>query len=217
MTVFDALLLAIVGVSIFFAAVRGAIREVATLFVLGAAVLLAWLGAKPVVAALGKESFIASAAVAAAIGVAAFVGGYFLLHKGMLRLKLTERMKSVDRISGGIFGFLRALALIGLGFLGYGYYLDEANQPDSVRKALLLPIATSSAGFFEQFAPANRDLSAAAKKNADAAAEGYDGADRSGLKEIVTTVTTDETTSSSDPIADILTEEATSDAEPDRR
>jgi uncharacterized membrane protein required for colicin V production len=218
MTVFDALLLAIVGISIFFASVRGAIRELATLLVLGASALLAWIGAAPVAAALGKNSFIASAAVAGVIGVAAFVGGYFLLHKAMLRLKLDKRLKSADRIGGGAFGALRALALIGLGFLGYGYYLDEANQPDAVRKALLLPVATSSAGFFEQFAPSHRELRASDKKNVNAAREGYDGADRSGLQEIVTTVTTTEAgAKAQDPIADILAEEKAGDGEPDRR
>jgi uncharacterized membrane protein required for colicin V production len=218
MTVFDALLLAVVGVSIFFASVRGAVRELATLLVLGLSALLAWIGATPVAAALGKDSFIASAAVAGVIGIAAFVGGYFLLHKAMLRLKFDKRMRSADRVGGGVFGLVRALALIGLGFLGYGYYLDEANQPDSVRRAWLLPVASSAAGFFEQFAPANRELRAAEKKNANAAREGYDGADRSGLREIVTTATTTEAgTKAPDPIADILAEEKAGDAEPQRR
>lgn len=219
MTVFDALLLLVIGVSIFFAAVRGAIRELGTVLALTIAAGLAYAGAAPVAAALGKNSFVVSAAVAAAIGVVAFLGGYIILHKAIMRLKLTSKMRSADRIGGGAFGLLRALALIGLGFLGYGYYLDEANQPDSVRNALLLPIATSAAGFFEQFAPANRDLSPAVPaKSADAAADGYEGVDRAGLTEIVTTVTTkDAATPTADPIAEIIAEDATSDAEPDRR
>ncbi len=221
MTVFDALLLAVVGVSIFFAAIRGAIREVATLAVLAFAALLGFVGAKPAASLVGKaDAFLAGVAAAAIIAVIVFVAGYLLLHKGMIRLKLTGRMKEYDRIGGGVFGLARALALIGLGFLGYGYYLDEGSQPDAVRKALLLPVATSSARFFEQFAPTNRDLNAgAAAKKANAASEGYDGRDRSGLKEIVTTVTTTEKgeANSVDPIADILTEEAASDGEPQKR
>ncbi|MEK7266219.1 MAG: CvpA family protein [Pseudomonadota bacterium] len=219
MTVFDALLIAVIGISVFFATVRGGVRELATVAALAIAALAAFLLMTPVSAVLGKHSFFVSAGVGGVIGLGVFGGAYFMLHKLMLRWKPSAKTKSYDKIGGGVFGLIRALALIGLGFLGYGYYLDEANQPDAVRKALLLPVAAASAGFFEQFAPPNRELNAAnAAKNA--AADGYDGADRSGLKEIVTTVTTsdkDAKTASDDPIADILNEETPSDAKPQRR
>lgn len=221
MTVFDALLLAVVGVSIFFAAVRGAVREMATLAALIVAGLSAWALMKPLAALAGKaQSFFVTAGAAGAIGVAVFLGGYFVLHRLTSRMKLTRRMKRYDRIGGGVFGLLRALALIGLGFLGYGYYLDEANQSDAVRKAMFLPVASSAAAFFEQFTPANRDLGApSGRKNADAAKDGYDNVDRTGLKEIVTTVTTTEREEAAppDPIADILVEGTTDDDDPEER
>lgn len=216
MTVFDALLIAVIGVSVFFAAVRGGVRELATVAALGAAALAAFILTKPIAAAFGTESFFFSVGIAAISGLGAFAGAYFFLHKVMLRWKPSAKMKSYDKVGGGAFGLLRALALIGLGFLGYGYYLDEANQPDAVRKAMLLPIASACASFFEQFAPPNRELSAAAESK-NAAAEGYDGRDRSSLKEIVTTVTTtdnDAKAASGDPIADILNEETASDDQP---
>lgn len=216
MTVFDALLLAVIGISVFFATVRGGVREMATVAALAVAAFAAILLMKPFSAALGGASFFAGAAIAAAVGVATFIGAYFLLHKAMSRWKPSGRAKTYDKISGGAFGLVRALALIGLGFLGYGYYLDEDNQPDAVRKAALLPLASASASFFEQFAPPNRDLGAAtAAKNA--AAEGYEGRDRSALKEIVTTVTTTDEggkTESGDAIADILIEETAGDDQP---
>lgn len=220
MTVFDALLIAVIGISVFFATVRGGVRELATMAALAAAAVVAFLLVKPVAAAVGGDSFFISAALAALIGVGVFTGAYFFLHKAMLRWKPSAKMKNYDKIGGGVFGLIRALALIGLGFLGYGYYLDEANQPDAVRKALLLPVAASAAGFFEQFAPPNRELSAAASAAKNAAAEGYEGRDRSGLKEIVTTVTTtdeDAKTATDDPIADILNEETASDDQPQQR
>lgn len=216
MTVFDALLIAVIAISVFFATVRGGVRELATMAALGVAAVAALALMKPVAALIGKESFFVSAGVGGVIGLGVFGGAYFLLHKAMIRWKPSAKVKSYDKIGGGAFGLIRALALIGLGFLGYGYYLDEANQPDAVRKAMLLPVAAASAGFFEQFAPPNRELNAAsAAKNA--AAEGYDGADRSGLKEIVTTVTTSDKAASDDPIADILNEETPSDDQPQRR
>jgi len=210
MTVFDALLIAVIAVSVFFAAVRGGVREMATLAALLAAALSAWLLMTPIASLVGKTSFFANAAITGVLGLSLFGGAYFLLHKVFARWKPSKRIRRYDRIGGGVFGLVRALALIGLGFLGYGYYLDEANQPEAVRKALLLPVAASAAGFFEQFAPSNRDLNAA-RAPGNAAAEGYDGRDRSGLKEIMTTVTTNDDEAKSatdDPIADILSEEA---------
>ncbi len=222
MTIFDALLLAILGVSIAFAAARGAIRELTTLGVLGLAGLAAWLGAKPALAFFGSNGVFQTIAAAGVIGMLAFGGLYFVAHKGLLRLKLSKKQRRADRIGGGAFGLVRALALIGLGFLGYGYYLDEPNQPDAVKQALLLPVAAASASFFEQFAPSQRELrdakEAATLSPANAAREGYANADRTGLREIVATVTTTDNNNpgADDEIADILNEEATNDGSPQR-
>lgn len=223
MTVFDALLLGILGVSIAFAAARGAIRELTTLGVLGLAGVAAWLGAKPALAFFGSNGVFQTIAAAGVIGLIAFGGFYFIAHKALLRLKLNKKQRQADKIGGGVFGLVRALALIGLGFLGYGYYLDEANQPDAVKKALLRPVAAASASFFEQFAPSQRDLAdgktAAAPAPANAAKDGYANADRTGLKEIVATVTTSDAANASsadDSIAGILNEEIASDGAPER-
>lgn len=222
MTVFDALILGILGVSIAFAAARGAIRELTTLGVLALAGLAAWLGAKPALAFFGSNGVFQTIAAAGVIGLLAFGGLYFVLHKALLRLKLNKKQRQADRVGGGIFGLVRALALIGLGFLGYGYYLDEQNQPDSVRKALLRPVAAASASFFEQFAPSQRELrntkNSVEPPAANAARDGYANADRTGLKEIVTTVTTTDAGNkrSGDSIADILNEESAPDGDAER-
>lgn len=223
MTVFDVLLLGVLGISVAFAAARGGIREMTTLAVLGLAAFAAWLGAKPALAFFGSNGIFQTIAAAGVIGLLAFGGLYFVAHKALLRLKLTKKMKRADRIGGGIFGLVRALALIGLGFLGYGYALDEPNQPDAVRNAALRPLAAASASFFAQFAPSERQLreekNAAAVKPADAAKDGYANADRTGLKEIVATVTTSDpatTNRNADTIADILNEEPDADGSPDR-
>lgn len=219
MTVFDALLLGILGISITFAAARGAIRELTTLGILGLAGLAAWLGAKPALAFFGSNGVFQTIAAAGVIGLLAFGGLYFVAHKALRRLKLNKKQRQADRIGGGAFGLVRALALIGLGFLGYGYYLDEKNQPDSVREALLRPVAAASASFFEQFTPSQRELrdtkNLANQPAVDAAKEGYANTDRTGLKEIVTTVTTTDPGNSlgSDAIADILNEEVTPDGD----
>ncbi len=131
----------------------------------------------------------------------------------------------IDRAAGGAFGFIRGLVLIGLGYLGYSYYLDEAKQPDSVKSAFTRPVAAGMAHWFESFTPETADLDAPVKpveEDVDASISGYDRSDRSNLNEIVTTVTTtdpaiaesqpaeDETQDGDedeDPIADILNQD----------
>ena len=218
MTVFDALLLTIIAVSVLFAAIRGAVKELATLVILTLAGLAAWFGTPPALALIGKQgSFFSTAIVGGVIVAVIFLGLYFVSHRAMARIRLSDRQRTADRIGGGVFGLVRALALIGLGFLGYGYYLDEANQPDAVRGAMLLPLATSTAEFFERLAPATKDLQSTPDEpdaNVSAAREGYDRRDRDGLEEIVTTMTTNDRADappSGDPIADILAKESQGD------
>lgn len=154
MTLFDGILILILGVSIFFAAYRGAVRELITLVCLGLAAFLAWILLNPVLGVIGKtDSFFAIIFVAAALGVVSFGILYFLATKLTGNLNLDSQQTLIDRVVGGAFGLIRALALVGLAFLGAGYFVDEENQPDAVRNALLLPVAKMSAGIIEGFAP----------------------------------------------------------------
>lgn len=229
MTGFDLLLVAILAISIVFAAVRGAVREGATLLAVGLAGAAAWMGSGPLLAAAGKSgSLFAVIAAAAGIGIVSFSALYYAMHLALRRVCLKGRARLADQIGGGVFGLVRALALIGLGFLGYDYSLDEEHRAEAVNSALLLPVAKASAGFFERFAPAPADLDPGAQpapKPADdvsapaaaargAEAVGYGRADRAGLEEIIATVTSaDEPvgrsaaqlpSSGKDEIADIL-------------
>ena len=122
------------------------------------------------------------------------------------------------RVGGGAFGFLRGLVLVGLGYLGYSYYLDEARQPDEVRNAITRPVAAGMANWFQSFTPEEAYIEsapppAATDEDYDPVENGYDRADRNGLSEIVTTVTTTDEdisadeTDTLDSIADILEED----------
>jgi uncharacterized membrane protein required for colicin V production len=195
MTWFDLLVVAVLAASTAFAVVRGALKEIGTLVVLGGGAAAGWFLAKPVAAAFGAgASFLTLAAFGGVIALVAFLGLYFLLHAGLRRLPLKGASKRTDRIAGGVFGFARGLALIGLGFLAYSYYLDEARRPTAVNKALTLPLAKVAAAFFESFAPQSAgDLDGEGPKagaNENAAADGYGRGDRAALAEIVSTVTT---------------------------
>lgn len=192
---FDLIVIAVIALSTAFAVIRGGLRETGTLAALGLAAALALLAAKPLLGLFGtKATFLSIATVAGAVGLLAFVALYALLHVGLRRLKLKPKAVRADRIAGGAFGFLRGLALVGLGFLAYDYYLGEERRGDAVNKALLLPVAEAAADFFGGFAPAENRLApaGAAKAATNAAVEGYARGERSALSEIVTTVTTSE-------------------------
>ncbi len=232
MTSFDLIVIAVFILSIGFAVVRGALREIGTLAALGGAALGAYFLVKPLQGVTGTaDSFIATLAIGAALMGLFFILLYFALHLGLRRVRLSAQGAQIDRIGGGIFGFARGLVLIGLGFLAYSYYLAEDRWPPAVNGAVTLPLAKGMAAFFEGFAPESTRLDAApseapAGEVNDVALEGYDRGERSALSEIVATVTTSDraasetagenaarparnaraTATDKDPIADILKE-----------
>ncbi|WP_425408314.1 CvpA family protein [Hyphococcus sp.] len=225
---FDLLFIVVVGLSTAFAVLRGGLRELSTLLALAIAGGLTLLLIEPILAVTGQDgSFFGTAFIVAVLVAVFFLAAHIGLHLGLKRIPLEGRARLADRIGGGAFGFFRGLVLIGLGYLGYTYYLDEASQPDGVRTAMTQPIAAGMANWFEGFTPDAADLDAPVKQSpeddVDAAISGYDRSDRNGLNEIVTTVTTTDPTIAAtspeasdasgieeeelDPIADIIQEE----------
>jgi membrane protein required for colicin V production len=201
MTSFDALLIAVFAISIFFAAIRGATRELGTLISVLLAGLIAWISLKPVLGLFGATgSFIAGALAIAIVSAVSFIVFQIIASKLIARFAPTGRARRFDRIGGGVFGFVRALLLLGLAYLGYGYYLDEASRPESVKNAALLPLLDGAANMIEKLAP---DLDDAATETGDdddestpeetttqAQETSYDRQDRASLSKLVTTVTT---------------------------
>lgn len=222
MTWFDAVVLSVIGLSTLFAAIRGGLREAATLIALGGGALLAFICLNPVLSITGaKDSFFATVSVAVVLITVFFIGLYVVFHFVLRGMQLNGRAQFIDKAAGGAFGVIRGIALIGLAYLGYGYYLDEANQPDSVRNAVTQPMAAAAADFFESLAPDSAyiethesQLKETDASKADAAQTGYARGDRAGLSEMITTVTTSDTPETqlaarteNDPIADVLVEE----------
>lgn len=222
---FDLLFLVVVGVSTAFAVLRGGLRELSTLLALAIAGGVTLLLIEPLLAVTGQAgSFFGTAIIAVILIAIFFVIAHIGLHIGLKRMPLEGRAKLIDRVGGGAFGFFRGLVLIGLGYLGYSYYLDEAKQPESVKSAITQPLAAGMASWFESFTPETADLDAPVKPvedEVDAAISGYDRSDRSNLNEIVTTVTTTDPAitesrpaeeevakeEDEDPIADILNQD----------
>ncbi len=194
---FDLLFVLVVGLSTIFAAMRGGLRELATLLALAMAGGLTWMVAPGALGAIGlADSFFGTIALCAVLVAVFFVVAHIVLHLGLKQVPLEGRAALIDRLAGGGFGAFRGLVLVGLGFLGYGYYLDEARQPEEVKTAVTRPIAAGMANWFESFAPEATQIDGELQEekdeteDADAAIDGYARTDRNGLEEIVTTVTT---------------------------
>ena len=197
---FDLLVVFVIGLSTAFAALRGGLREASTLLALAIAGGVTLLVIEPALGVSGQAgSFFGTAIVAVLLVAAFFILAHIALHFALERAPLRGRARLYDRIGGGAFGFLRGLVLIGLGYLGYTYYLDEARHPDDVRNAITRPVAQGMADWFESFAPAAAGIDAAEEPEeeettVDASVSGYDRGDRNTLSEIVTTVTTTDQT-----------------------
>ncbi|MEM9705511.1 MAG: CvpA family protein [Pseudomonadota bacterium] len=195
MTWFDFLILGALALSVGFAAVRGAIREGATLLALAISGFATFLLYGPLMSAFGLTgSFFGMIALIGVLGVVLFLIVYTAFHIGLGSVRLSGRNVVIDRAVGGVFGLLRGLALIGLSFLGYAYYLDEDNRPPSINGAMLLPVAQASASFFEGLAPqrdAKQIISAdELERRIDVSEDGYAPRDQNALDEIVVTTTT---------------------------
>lgn len=217
---FDLLFLVVVGLSTAFAAMRGGLRELSTLLALGLAGGLTWVLTPLLLSATGLAgSFIGAAALTVILLGVLFIAIHIGLHLALKRTPLEGRAALADKIGGGAFGLFRGLVLVGLGYLGFSYYLDEERQPDSVRNAVTKPIAAGMASWFDGLTPDDAYIESVAPEDdgaaADAAADGYARSDRNGMEEIITTVTTTDPaiaaespqtdeTSLEDSIADIL-------------
>lgn len=212
---FDLLVVLVVGVSTAFAALRGGLRELSTLVALAFAGGLTLILAEPALAATGQAgSFFGTVIVAAVLVAIFFILAHIGFHLALKRMPLGGKARLYDRIGGGAFGFARGLVLIGLGYLGYSYYLDEARQPDEVRNAATQPVAAVMAQWFESFAPESAYIESQPlpEPKGNASVQGYDRGDRNGLSEIVTTVTTTDEAESGDATSESPDEDASEDA-----
>lgn len=197
MTIFDLIVIAVLLLSVGLAAVRGALLEIATLLAAAIAVFIALQFTDTIAAQVGGGSFVKITISHAILIFVLFVILYVIIHILLTKFSLSSRGVQINRIAGALFGFVRGYLIVGLGFLAYGYYLDEAHQHDSVREAMTRSFAISGASFFEQFIPETTRLETDTDKkpddDTDAAVEGYGRSDRAGLSEVITTVTTTDT------------------------
>jgi membrane protein required for colicin V production len=158
--IFDLIIVGAVLLSIGIGWMRGFCNEVFTIFGWIAAIV-ATIYFTPVVLPLAKSHihkewlaplvassviFLVTLAVCSAISYVATK----TLHASKLGL--------VDRILGFCFGILRAIVLLGLGYLLFTYVFKAENQPDFVTKSRTKPFLEASAAWIQTVVPLNSTL-----------------------------------------------------------
>jgi len=154
MTWFDGIFIGIVFISTAFAVIRGFAKEASSILAIVAAAVVAAYGFGAIRQGLGADG---SLILSIGLGLGLFVGAYvaFAFGLGWIADQIHRGAGGrVDTILGGVFGAARGVALIGLGYLMYSYYLEEQRQPEAVTSALTFPVARSAAAFFDGLAPA---------------------------------------------------------------
>lgn len=180
MSWFDGIVLGVIGLSTAFASVRGFSREFASIMAIALAAVVTAYGFGLLGPLFGADgSVVASAMLGAALFVVAFIG--FWVGFGWLADHIHRGAgRSADRALGGVFGAIRGVALVGLGYLMFSYYAEEDRQPEAVTGALTFPIAKGTADFFESLAPASTRIDLDQPAGDDEDEEGAEETEDSG-------------------------------------
>jgi membrane protein required for colicin V production len=162
-TVLDCLIVLIIIVSAGYAAWRGFLAETLTIFEwVAAAFACLYFGPYlvPMARTMVSQSWLASLLAYAVVFLAVFIPLAFISHR------LSQAVKSspigpLDRAAGVAFGVVRGLALVGLAYLAFTYFVPIRQQPRWVTEAELLPMVQSTADVILSLVPdQSRDYAA---------------------------------------------------------
>lgn len=147
MTQFDFFILAIMGLSVLFAWIRGLSREVSTLVAIGIGIgALALFGDSA--AGMAGDSTLGPIIAYGLVFLVGFGLGSILLE--MLTSKFFGQKPSMtDKLAGAVFGLVRGWLIVGLAFLALTYYFDEDDMPEPIDNASLKALVTSGASILE--------------------------------------------------------------------
>jgi membrane protein required for colicin V production len=158
--IFDLIIAGLVLLSVAIGYLRGFCNEVFTIFGWIAAVI-ATIYFTPVLLPFGQKfiekEWLARMATSSAIFLVTLgvCSGVSYIATRTLR---SSKLGMVDRIMGFGFGILRAIVLLGLGYLLFTYVFKEDNRPDFVTKARTKPFLEASAEWIQAVVPLNSTL-----------------------------------------------------------
>lgn len=189
--IFDLIIVALILLSVAIGFMRGFCNEVFTIFGWIAAVI-ATIYFTPVVFPIA-HSFIEKewlAKIAASAGIfLATLGICSALSYFATKTLHASKLGMVDRTMGFGFGILRAVVLLGLGYLLYAYvFSNAANRPEFVQKARSRPLLEASAEWIQMILPLDTALGLDEKILEEQKASGTDNAEPEESKALPQTI-----------------------------
>jgi membrane protein required for colicin V production len=158
--IFDLIIAGAVILSVAIGFMRGFCNEVFTIFGWIAAVI-ATIYFTPTLLPLGhkfiEKEWLARLATSSAIFLVT-LGVCSAVSYVATRTLHASKLGLVDRILGFGFGVLRAIVLLGLGYLLFTYVFKEDNRPDYVTKSHSKPFLEASAEWIQTIVPLNATL-----------------------------------------------------------
>jgi len=146
-TFLDCLIVLIIVVSAGYAAWRGFLWETLTIFAwVAAAFACLYFGPYiiPLTRSLVQQDWLASLLAYAAVFLAVFIPLAFMTARFSASVKHSP-IGPLDRAAGVAFGIVRGLAIVGMAYLAFTYFVPIRNQPHWVTEARLLPMVQSTA------------------------------------------------------------------------
>jgi membrane protein required for colicin V production len=158
--IFDLIIGALVILSLAIGFLRGFCNEVFTIFGWIAAVI-ATIYFTPVLLPFGhkliEKEWLARLATSSAIFLVTLAVCSAISYIATRTLH-ASKLGMVDRIMGFGFGALRAIVLLGLGYLLFTYVFKEDNRPEYVTKSHSKPFLEASAEWIQTIVPLNTTL-----------------------------------------------------------
>ena len=198
MTQLDFIVLGLLAISAAVGFARGAAREIAALFALVAAALLAIFGlpmAAPIVREVVKPGWLGTAAALIVVFVVAYVALRLIGAMVARRIQQTDLLGALDRSVGLLIGLARGLLVLGALYLMFNAATPKDLQPRWITGATTWPLARNMGNFLTALAPQGLDIAGRLRPAFDKAirdgtgdrtvTDGYEAPQRSEPEDLV--------------------------------
>ena len=154
-TFIDFVVAAVILISVIYAAYRGFLNEVLTIFSWGVAAVDTlyfgpWL--VPMARSMITQQWLAPVAAYAAVFLVVFLPLSFMSHRFSQAVK-SSPLGPLDRGLGIAFGVVRGLAIVGLAYLAFTYFTPVRQQPQWLTSSRSLPLMQETAELMLSIVP----------------------------------------------------------------
>ena len=155
MNPFDIVVIAIVALSGLFAFARGFVKEALSVGAwagAGLATLYSYAGVLPYVERILPKGMVAGVATGGIVFLVVLIM-LSLLTSAIARRVKASSLSALDRTLGLLFGLVRGVIVVCLGYIAMTWALPEASRPDWVKQARTVPLLSSGANALRSFVP----------------------------------------------------------------